>query len=345
MSNQATSFKRLTPPFKNELAGDLPDTWRPDRRDGAMYVWDDDLDLATQVALATNRPLLLRGEPGCGKSSYAAFVARNLNYRYYEAVITAETTLRDLLWNFDMVRRLADAQTTRGGDALHDLNYIDPGPLWWLFDPWSAERRGWVEAEDGPIAPARAREPFAEDNKNRQKGKGVLLIDEIDKADPDLPNALLVPFGSLQFEVTDMRSRSLVVSHVPNADDGKTASPSKVLVIVTTNGERELPAAFMRRCIVHQLSFPAVPEGLVKIARVHFQFDASDKDDDELALELAKKVLEMRERAGAAYKPGIAEYLDALRACRRLKIQPRDGNPHWEWLRGATLSKHARQAD
>lgn len=339
MTNSHSPFQRLTRPFANKQAGDSPEAWRPDRRDGAVYVLDDDLDLATQVALATSRPLLLLGEPGCGKSSYAAFVARNLDYCYYEAVITAETTVRDLLWNFDMVRRLADAQTTRGGEALRDLDYIDPGPLWWLFDPRSAGRRGWVTG-DGP-EPREAREPFAKDNEKRQKGKGVLLIDEIDKADPDLPNALLVPLGSLHFEISDMRARPLVVRHEPTADKEGGASPAKVLVIVTTNGERELPAAFVRRCIVHRLAFPDKPEKLVEIARVHF-----DGANDELAHKLADKVLQMRRDADSkAYKPGIAEYLDALRACRSLGIQPHKDDPHWTWLCNATLGKRVREED
>src|ERR1700687_2144457 len=81
----------------------------PDRRDGAVYVLDDQLRLAVDVALATGRPLLLRGEPGSGKSSLAAFLARNLGWRYYEHVVSSRTTAQDLLWSFDSMRRLADA--------------------------------------------------------------------------------------------------------------------------------------------------------------------------------------------------------------------------------------------
>jgi MoxR-like ATPase len=340
---KTSSFQPLTARFCN-VAGPIDDVtqaWQPDRRDGSVYVCDDDLFLATQVALATSRPLLLQGEPGCGKSSYAAFVARNLEYRYYEAVITADTTARDLLWNFDMVRRLADAQTNRGGAALRDIEYIEPGPLWWLFDRSSAQMRGWLdEMSDGP-PPRVAQEPFGKVNDKRKATKGVLLIDEIDKADPDLPNALLVPLGSLQFEVTDLRTRSLLVRHQPADDEAGSPSPSQVLIIVTTNGERALPAAFLRRCVVHRLSFPNTTAKLAEIAKVHFGAAVSAPAGDELARALAEKVLALRDKAtsDSVHKPGIAEYLDALRACLSLGIQPDEADPNWACLSSATLSK------
>ena len=105
---------------------------------------DDQLRLAVDVALATGRPLLLRGEPGSGKSSLAAFLARNLSWRYYEHVVSSRTTAQDLLWSFDSMRRLADASRARAGESadLDDAGYTEPGVMWWALDRKSALTRG-----------------------------------------------------------------------------------------------------------------------------------------------------------------------------------------------------------
>ena len=124
--------------------------------------------MAVEVALATGRPLLLRGEPGSGKSSLAAFIARNLGYRYYETVITSHSSAQDLLWKYDLVRRLADAQTrgAQGDKApLSDYDYIEPGVLWWVFDRESAALRGW-QAWTAP-APNRPRQVSPTRNSTR----------------------------------------------------------------------------------------------------------------------------------------------------------------------------------
>src|SRR5262245_26922047 len=110
----------------------------PDRRDGRVYVMPEEVELAVDVALATGRPLLLRGEPGSGKSSLAAYLARMRGWRYYEHVVTSRTKAEDLLWTYDHVRRLSDAQVRDKGTALVDQHYVTPGPLWWAFDPASA---------------------------------------------------------------------------------------------------------------------------------------------------------------------------------------------------------------
>src|ERR1700722_13586199 len=100
----------------------------PDRRGGRVYLMPEKLELAVGVGLATGRPLLLRGEPGAGKSSLAAYVARERGWRYFEHVVTSQTQARDLLWTFDGVRRLADAQA--GGNLPRTDTYIQPGVLW-----------------------------------------------------------------------------------------------------------------------------------------------------------------------------------------------------------------------
>jgi hypothetical protein len=134
--------------------GNSNSSWRRDvlenvdRRDGKVYVFGSDDDpprLAAQVAIITDRPLLLRGDPGVGKSSLAAFIARDRNWRYYEHTVTARTEATDLLWTFDAVRKLGDASllASRGpGAKLDDHDYVKPGELWWAFDPASAKRRG-----------------------------------------------------------------------------------------------------------------------------------------------------------------------------------------------------------
>ena len=148
-----------------------------DRRDGQVYVFaqenGDPLRLAVSVALATDRPLLLRGDPGVGKSSIAAFIARENNWRYYEHEITARTEVTDLLWAFDAVRKLGDATIlpSLGPDAsLDDHDYVEPRQLWWAFNKDSARNRG----ADGAVRRIAA-EPLADINKDRSDEGAVVL--------------------------------------------------------------------------------------------------------------------------------------------------------------------------
>src|SRR4051812_41935089 len=208
----------------------------PDRRDGRLYLLPDELRLAVEVALTTGRPLLLRGAPGSGKSSLAPFVARNLDYRYYEQTVTAASRAQDLLWRFDAVRRLADAQVRAAeSPELRDEDYVEPGVLWWAFDRESARRRGIQEERGAPkLAPV---EPNADVNGDRRDDSAVVLVDEIDKADPDLPNGLLEPLSAMRFVVHE--------TGAPIARPaGDQAALSRLLVVITTNEERDLPQAF-----------------------------------------------------------------------------------------------------
>ncbi|WP_329333210.1 MoxR family ATPase [Streptomyces sp. NBC_00663] len=296
----------------------------PDRHDGRVYLMHQRIKLAVDVALATGRPLLLRGEPGSGKSSLAAHIAFTRRWRYYEQVVTSRTQGRDLLWTYDHVRRLGDAQIRRPGTELDDAAYVTPGPLWWAFNPLSA----------GGDRETKRVDPREEVNRGREQHSAVVLIDEIDKADPDMPNSLLVPLGSHRFTVQETGEE--VGKHVPSEGE----EPGRHLVIITTNEERELPQAFLRRCVVLMLEEPDQTR-LVKIAEKHFQtavgaFTAADR---ALAEELADALVETRTYAKqqGLRPPSTAEFLDALRACKELMIDTE--HPDWGELKKLTLLK------
>jgi MoxR-like ATPase len=270
-----------------------------------VHVFDEDSIDAVNAALAAKRPLLVRGEPGIGKSQLARAVAKELEWAFVHYSVDAHCESRDLLWHFDAVQRLADAQLSKTLGETHDeivkrlnvRNYLHPGPLWWVFNWGSA----LIQAGRMKISA-----PPQEEGGDPKKGC-VLLIDEIDKAEMDVPNGLLEALGEGQFTPMGWR--------VPI-----TASDTPSLVVITTNEERALPNAFLRRCLVLQLKLydekrPLV-ETLVKRGRAHF------KSLHEEVLKLAAELLE-RDREAAKSKheqslPGQAEYLDLLRAIHEL---------------------------
>ena len=308
----------------------------PDDRSGAIYHWKEGLRMAAQVARATGRPLLLRGSPGCGKSSFAAYLARCLNFRYFEFVVTATTKASDLLWRYDSVRRFADAQTRKAGDPpLGHFSYIDPGVLWWILDPMSAVRRGAPSRVETDMLPAV--EPNKQANQGRDQKSAVLLIDEIDKADPDVPNNLLVPLGSLQFAV-DRRDDSIKATGLGKGGnaDGKM---SRFLFVITTNEERELPPAFIRRCVVHCLPQPS-EDDLVAIAHKHLRIEGKNvaKARATQIRDLARRIVKYREQAEFGERaPSTAEFLDAVHACEKLKIKL--DSKEWQHIERVVLRK------
>jgi len=309
----------------------------PDRRSGSVYVLDPGLQLAIEVALVTGRPLLLRGRPGTGKSSLAAWVARNLNRCFYDFVVTARTRAEDLMYSFDSVRRLADAQARMKGDPdLNDFDYVEPRALWWAFNPETAKQRG---APAGKTPKTAAVEPNEALNRTRKAGHAVLLVDEIDKADPDVPNNLLVALGSFSFHVAET---GITVGRNPTP---ATESMSRLLVIFTTNEERDLPDAFVRRCIVQWLS-PPNADRLVEIAGKQMAGDLTTAANAALARALAGKVEALAKTAieEGRRPPSTAEYLDALRACLRLKMTV--DTPAWQLVEKSVLRKpDAREAE
>jgi MoxR-like ATPase len=213
-----------------------------------VYIYSEEIVLAINVTLAAKRPLLLRGPSGSGKSSMARNIALRKGWRYYEDVISSATQARDLLWRFDALRRFADAQVRK---LQPNEAYIEPGVLWWAFDPDTARCRG--------VGKHTSKQSEAADPAwgGGAEERAVVLLDEIDKADPDVPNSLLVPLGSHEFFVTE--TGTIVRAH-----------PSRIpLVIITSNDERQLPDAFLRRCVPLNLA-PASEEQLIAIAKEHF---------------------------------------------------------------------------
>lgn len=305
----------MTEIFRPQTAGRIA---AGDRRDGSVYVYTREIIQAVKVAQVTNRPVLVRGASGNGKSSLARNVARWLGRRYYEAVVTSRTQARDLLWEVDLLRRLSDANL-RNKEVGEDLTpYIKPGVLWWAFDRDSGRRRGKHEAEFNPGWEAR------DPNLGDEADQAVVLIDEIDKADPDVPNNLLVPLGSLQFQVEE----TLTVV--------ETEAERAPLVFITTNGERELPAAFLRRCIDIRLPDPDV-DRLVAIGQAHFP-----AQPETFLREIANRI-QPPARVGAEgprkgeVRAGVAEFLDTVRACIEIPIIP--GSKEWEDLLSMTFLK------
>ncbi|MGW7451990.1 AAA family ATPase [Streptomyces sp. NPDC054787] len=277
---------------------DVPQHPRPrkgDQRDGSVYSPTAEIITAVQVALITGRPLLLAGPPGCGKSSLAAFVARTLDFAYLEFVVTDESAPQDLLWGVDVIARLRDAQLASADGhvpPLHD--YIDPGRLWWALDPASAARRGAVP--DAKVARPCAMPVHIKGYEPRGAG-AVLLIDEIDKAESSFCNGLLVPLGSRQFHVTDIDEP---------VQNGADRAPENPLVIITTNGERDLPDAFVRRCVVLVVEGPDA-ERLEEIAVLHHPAIAADA-----GLLARVRLLAQRFETGAKEHASTAEFLDLI---------------------------------
>ena len=313
--------------------------YRPDDRSGRFYRKDEKLQFITEVAIVTQRPLLLRGEPGSGKSSFAPFVARNLNWRYYEQTVTGRTEAKDLLWRFDALRRLRDARDPDRKADLSAEKYLTPGPLWWAFNRPGALRvanlRPGVAVTDGGAS----FEPFPNVNKGRDPLRAVVLIDEIDKADPNVPNDLLEVLGTNRFRVEEAEID--VDRQFPKDDQEHHGS---LLTVITTNEERDLPAAFLRRCVVHTIGEPdnmaEKAQRLEEIATLHMApLIRRRKDGAAMVNEVALECLQLREHAQKQQRrgPSIAEFLDAVRFCLVRGLSPTDGQ--WKIVQHSVLLK------
>jgi MoxR-like ATPase len=279
-----------------------------DREPKLGYVFDDKVVLAVNVAIAAGRPLLVRGASGSGKSALARAVARSVGAPCMAMTVTSRTAARDLLWQVDLLKRLQDAQAGTLAEAWD--RYVTPGPLWWAFAPGSA--RSLLERT---LRSAAVPDEFRADVEGT-----VVLIDEIDKADPDVPNNLLEPMGALAFTVEEL---SLQVR--------ATRAP---LIIITTNEERDLPPAFLRRCV--ELAMPTPDRArLVAIGRAHFADSLEERLLEAAASVITEHAKETISQASAA------EYLDLLRAAQRLNIE--HDSAQFGELANLTIWKHGRE--
>ena len=232
------------------------------------YVADSELSAAVNAAIALERPLLVKGEPGTGKTELARQVAESLGMPLLEWHIKSTTKARQGLYEYDAVGRLRDSQL--GDERVHDIsNYIRKGKLWEAF---TAEKRS------------------------------VLLIDEIDKADIEFPNDLLQELDRMEFHVYET---------------GETIKAAeRPVVIITSNNEKELPDAFLRRCFFHFIAFPD-EEMMRAIVEVHFPGLKS-----RLLAEALKLFFEIRSVPGVKKKPSTSELLDWLKLLLIEDIDP-----------------------
>ncbi|MFC3630336.1 AAA family ATPase [Paracoccus angustae] len=240
------------------------------------YVAPPDLAIAVNAAVTLERPLLVKGEPGTGKTELARQVAGSLNLPIIEWHVKSTTKAQQGLYEYDAVSRLRDSQL---GDArVHDVgNYIRRGKLWQAF-----------------AAP----------------GKTVLLIDEIDKADIEFPNDLLQELDRMEFHVYET-GETIRAAHRP-------------VVIITSNNEKELPDAFLRRCFFHYIRFPDA-DTLRAIVDVHYPGLKRGLLDQALT-----RFFELRETPGLKKKPSTSELLDWLKLILAEDLAPEDlrRDPH-----------------
>jgi len=293
--------------------GDMPE---------AVHQFEPRQVRALNAALAARRPLLVRGEPGIGKSQLARAGAKALGRAFVAHTVDARTESRDLLWHFDAVARLAEAQligaagrvveagaeaagepspsadpasrTESVRDRLAVQRFLHPRALWWAFDWDSAAKQALGVRLSSPIQP-----------EGGDPANGcVVLIDEIDKAEADVPNGLLEALGAGCF-------------YPQGGSEAVTAKGVAPLAIITTNEERALPDAFVRRCLVLHLRLPSDPdrlaERMIERGRAHFGRRVSAK----ILARAAELLIADRETARENHwlpLPGQAEYLDLIRA-------------------------------
>lgn len=224
-----------------------------------QYIATQELQTAVNAALHLERPLLVKGEPGTGKTLLAYEIAKSLGMEMFSWNIKSTTSAQQGLYEYDAVSRLRDSQL--GETKVHDIaNYIKPGPVWKAFE---------------------------------SDKKVVLLIDEIDKADIEFPNDLLQELDKMEFFCYELQ-RTIVAKHRP-------------VILITSNNEKELPDAFLRRCFFHFIRFPD-RDTMQAIVDVHF------KDLDQEMFQRAMDVFyELRDVQGIKKRPSTSELIDWMK--------------------------------
>ena len=234
----------------------------------SSYIATDDLTMAINAAVTLQRPILIKGEPGTGKTQLAIEVARSLGKPLYEWHIKSTTKAQQGLYEYDAVARLRDSQL--GDDRVHDIgNYILRGKIWEAF-----------ESDEQP----------------------VLLIDEVDKADIEFPNDLLRELDRMEFYVYE--TKRLV------------EAKNRPIIVITSNNEKELPDAFLRRCFFHYITFPD-QDTMAEIVDVHFPNLKKD-----LLAEALNAFYRVRDVRGLKKKPSTSELLDWIKLLLAEDIPP-----------------------
>ena len=223
------------------------------------YISTEELSASVNASITLKRPLLIKGEPGTGKTMLAQQVANSLGLHLIEWHVKSTTKAQQGLYEYDAVSRLRDSQL--GNEKVHDIkNYIKKGKIWEAFE------------KDKPV---------------------VLLIDEIDKADIEFPNDLLLELDKMEFFVYETGEQ--------------IKAKNKPIIFITSNNEKELPDAFLRRCFFHYISFPE-RDVLEKIIQVHFPDIKKKLVQDALEI-----FFEIREINGLKKKPSTSELIDWLK--------------------------------
>ncbi|MCP4302656.1 MAG: MoxR family ATPase [Gammaproteobacteria bacterium] len=234
----------------------------------STYIATDDLTMAVNAAVTLERPILVKGEPGTGKTQLAIEVAKSLGRPLHEWHIKSTTKAQQGLYEYDAVARLRDSQL--GDERVHDIgNYIVRGKVWEAFE---------------------------------SKEQPVLLIDEIDKADIEFPNDLLRELDRMEFYVYETK-KLIKARHRP-------------IIVITSNNEKELPDAFLRRCFFHYIKFPD-KDTMAQIIDVHFP-----KLKKNLLREALEAFYKVRDVRGLKKKPSTSELLDWIKLLLAEDIPP-----------------------
>jgi len=329
----------ITPDLSKEhklFIKDKPLSLNPVLSNRVKHLFEQAELTAVWGAYHAGRPLLLKGEPGTGKSQFAKALAQHLGWAYVRETMHGAMQLEDLHWHYDAVHHLGQAHAIGRGvshlgaadsntaSQLAYKNFIRPGAFAWAYDwAWSASQ--YSSDELNTIA------PHTPDNWDRETGPEsatqgvVLLIDELDKAEPDLPNGLLQTLGDFEFVIPQLNQRI-------------RANPKNLIVVITTNNERDLPQALLRRCFSHTLTLPNSQEDmrkwLTERGRLHFGTTISDAAYDYAAEELYNE-----RQNTTTYSPGLAEYLDLLRPLTEAHVSPDEQKPLLEKISQYTYQK------